>query len=72
MEKIPKKFQIFPAPNYKARKKQKLALTKKIFVVGNGGGGGGGAGERICHGNIFRLGDQMTNCRKYNRNQFFP
>ena len=39
MEKIPKKFQIFPAPNYKARKKQKLALTKKIFVVGNGGWG---------------------------------
>ena len=38
MEKIPKKFQIFPAPNYKARKKQKLALTKKIFVVGGGGG----------------------------------
>ena len=47
MEKIPKKFQIFPAPNYKARKKQKLALTKKIFVVGNGGWGGGGGGENM-------------------------
>ena len=45
MEKVPKKFQIFPAPNYKARKKKiKLALIKKIFLGLGGGGGLGGWG----------------------------
>ena len=48
MEKVPKKFQIFPAPNYKARKKKnKISPHKKnIFGVGRGGvwGGGGGVG----------------------------
>ena len=49
MEKVPKKFQIFPAPNYKARKKKKkLALIKKIFLgLGRGGVWGGGWGQNM-------------------------
>ena len=48
MEKIPKKFQIFPAPNYKARKKKISPHQKNICGWERGvGGGGRGGGENM-------------------------